>query len=64
MEKEKKKYELQLKSLKPIVLREASDWIRDKAKNITDQLTKQHRLICKNFVEYMNRNERYYRERE
>ena len=53
MKQARRVYELQLRNLKPIVLKEATEFVKEKAKAITEELSKQHRNICNDFIEYM-----------
>ena len=45
-------YQMKLRNLKPIVFKEAADFIKEEAVQIMDQLSKQHRTIVKNYLDY------------
>ena len=45
-------YEQKLKNLKPIVFKDATDFIHDETHHIMNQLTKQHREIIQRFLSY------------
>ena len=45
-------WELKLKNLKPVVFKEAQDYLMEKADNLCHLLTNQHRKILKQFIDY------------
>ena len=50
--------------LKPIVFKEAIDFVREQSTVITDAISKQHRGLVKEFIEYREETEKLIRERE
>ena len=45
-------WELKLKNLKPVVFKEAQDYLMEKAGNLCHLMTNQHRQILKQFIDY------------
>lgn len=55
LQKEKQNFEMHLKNVKPIALRQAVDFVRREADSITTLLTKNHNQLYKKFLEMKQR---------
>ena len=55
LQKEKQNFEMHLKNVKPIALRQAVDFVQREADSITTLLTKNHNQLHKKFLEMKER---------
>ena len=56
-------YAQQLKNLKPVVFKEAAEFVKDRASEILKSLSKQHRLVVQQLIDYRTETEGLINER-
>ena len=56
-------YAQQLKNLKPVVFKEAAEFVKDRTSEILKSLSKQHRLVVQQLIDYRTETEGLINER-